>query len=206
MKIDFKKAIPSYKAKPGVFQVVEIPLLHYLAIEGGGGPESSDYAAAIATLYPVAYTLKFMSKIELKKDYVVPPLQARWWADDWAVFTTKFDKTKWDWSAMLMTPNWIDESMFEQAVEKVAKKKNPPLLDRLRLIELDEGLCVQTLHVGPYSNEGPVLKEMHEVFIPGQGLSLTGKHHEIYLNDYRRVSPEKLRTVLRQQVAREGSQ
>ena len=99
MKIDFKKTLPSYKARRGRFDVVEVPALQYLAIDGVGGPGSQDFADAIATLYPVAYTLKFISKNELDKDYVVPPLEAQWWAEDWSVFTTKFDKSKWDWSA-----------------------------------------------------------------------------------------------------------
>lgn len=205
MKVDFKKTLPSYKARQGIYEVVDVPTLRYLAIEGTGGPESQDFADAIATLYPVAYKLKFMSKGDLDKDYVVPPLAARWWADDWAVFTTKFDKSKWDWSAMLMLPNWIDRTMFQQAVDQVAAKKNPPLLNRLRLEEVAEGLCVQTLHIGPYSEEGPVLKQMHEAFIPEQGLALTGRHHEIYLSDFRKTAPEKLRTILRQQVTRVAS-
>lgn len=201
MKGDFKKTLPSYKARRGAFSVIEMPRLQYLAIEGTGGPESKDFADAIATLYPVAYTLKFMSKVDLDKDYVVPPLEALWWADDWSVFTTNFDKSKWDWSAMIMTPDWIDRSMFDHAVQQVSAKKDPPLLDRLGLIGLDEGLCVQTMHVGPYSEEGQVLKQMHEAFIPEQGLKLTGRHHEVYLSDFRKTTPEKLRTILRQQVA-----
>lgn len=200
MKTDFKKTLPSYKAKRGVFDVIQVPPLRYLSITGTGGPDCQAFADAIATLYPVAYTLKFYSKVELDRDYVVPPLEALWWADDWSVFTTNYDKSRWDWSAMLMTPDWLDQPAFEQAVEKVHAKKDPPLLDRLRLVEVDEGLCVQTLHLGPYAEEGPVLKEMHEVFIPSQGLALTGKHHEIYLSDFRKTAPEKLRTILRQSV------
>lgn len=202
MKIDFKKTLPSYKAKRGVFEVVEMPRLRYLAIEGSGGPDSADFASAIETLYPVAYTLKFYSKVELGRDYVVPPLEALWWAEDWAVFTTKYDKSKWDWSAMLMTPDWLDQSAFDQAVQKVRTKKDPPLLDRLEWAEVDEGLCVQTLHIGPYSEEGPVLKQMHEAFIPGEGLARSGKHHEVYLSDFRKTAPEKLKTILRQPVKR----
>lgn len=200
MKIDFKKTMPSYQSKRGRFDVIELPKLHYLSINGGGGPESQGFSDAIATLYPVAYTLKFMSKIDLKKDYVVPPLEALWWAEDWEVFTTKFDKTQWDWSAMIMTPDWISQAIFERAIEQVKAKKDLPQLDRLHLIELEERTCVQTLHIGPFSEEGPVLKAMHDAFIPDQGLAMTGKHHEIYLSDFRKASPQKLRTILRQPV------
>lgn len=207
MKVDFKKTIASYKAKHQRFDVVDVPAMQYLMVDGHGGPGASGYAAAIGALYPVAYTLKFFSKIELEKDYVVPPLEALWWAEDWAVFTTKYNQSKWDWTAMLMVPDWITRGEFEQALEKVAAKTAPEppapgeALDKVRLERFDEGTCVQTLHLGPYSEEGPVLKEMHEVFIPGQGLKMRGKHHEIYLNDFRRTAPEKLKTILRQPVA-----
>ena len=202
MKTDFKKSLPSYKAKPGQFDIIDVPPMNFLMISGGGGPTSTAYAEAIQTLYPVAYTLKFASKQELQKDYVVPPLEALWWADDWEVFTTKFDQSQWLWTAMLMVPTWITDALFRAALEKVAKKSNPPSLDRIRLETLHEGTSVQTLHLGPYSNEGPTLKQMHEQFIPENGLKMHGKHHEIYFNDFRKTAPEKLRTILRQQVAR----
>jgi len=202
MKVDFKKTMPSYKAKRGVFSLVDVPKLQYLAIDGAGAPASADYLDAITTLYPAAYTLKFMSKVELERDYVVPPLEALWWADDMSVFTTNYDPSRWEWSAMLMVPDWIDRAMFEQAVAKVDAKKDLPMLGQLRLMELAEATCVQTLHLGPFSEEGPVLKEMHEVYIPGEGLRMTGRHHEIYLSDFRKVAPEKLRTILRQPVER----
>ncbi|MBB6431581.1 GyrI-like domain-containing protein [Algisphaera agarilytica] len=202
MKIDFKKTLPSYKARRGVFEVVDVPAMQYLMVDGGGGPEAESFKRAIETVYPVAYTLKFMSKNDLGKDYVVPPMEALWWAEDWSVFTTGYDRSRWEWSVMLMTPDWITREMFDAAVEKVAAKKNrPPGLDELRLGTLAEGRCVQTLHLGPFADEGPVLKRMHEQFIPEQGLKMTGKHHEIYFSDFRKTAPEKLRTLLRQPVA-----
>lgn len=204
MKVDFKKTVASYKAKRGRFEVVEVPSLQYLMVDGHGGPAASDYAAAIGALYPVAYTLKFYSKIELERDYVVPPLEALWWAEDWAVFTTKYDQSQWDWTVMLMVPDWLGLDAFETALDKVRAKmapSPPTLLDKVRLERFEEGPCVQTLHVGPYAEEGPVLKDMHEAFIPEQGLKMRGKHHEIYFNDFRRTAPEKLKTILRQPVA-----
>ena len=202
MKTDFKKTLPSYKVKPGQFDIIDVAPMNYLMISGGGGPTSTAYAEAIQTLYPVAYTLKFASKQELQKDYVVPPLEALWWADDWEVFTTKFDQSQWLWTAMLLVPTWITDALFRAALEKVVKNSNPPSLDRIRLETLHEGTSVQTLHLGPYSDEGPTLKQMHDQFIPENGLKMHGKHHEIYFNDFRKTAPEKLRTILRQQVAR----
>jgi len=199
-KTDFKKTLPSYKAKQGRFELIELPTLRYLMIEGKNGPASQDYLDAIQALYPVAYKLKFMSKLDLENDYVVPPLQAQWWADDMRTFTTHFDKSAWRWNAMLLTPEWITPEMFSAAVDTVAAKNAPVALSKLRLEALEEGLCVQTLHVGSYDNEGPTLKEIHETFIPDQGLRMRGRHHEIYFNDFRKTAPEKLRTLLRQPV------
>lgn len=199
-KVDFKKTLDGYHARSGEFRVVDIPLMRYLMIDGRGDPNTAaSYSDALATLYPVAYALKFASKRELDRDYVVPPLEALWWADDHAVFTSARDKSRWEWTAMLMVPPWITTSMYDDA-RRTASGKDAPALDRLRLAELDEGRCVQTLHIGSYDDEAPVLARLHEEFIPAQGLRLTGKHHEIYLSDPRRVEAAKLRTILRQPV------
>lgn len=202
MKVDLKKTIASYKAKSGYFNIVDVPTMRYLMIDGDKGPASSEFASAIEALYPVAYKLKFMSKLSLEKDYVVPPLEALWWAKDMQFFTSKFDQSKWHWTAMIMVPEWIGKKMFYDALEDVQAKKDLPSLDKLRLEELSESTCVQTLHLGPYTDEGPVLVDMHRNFIPKNGLKMHGKHHEIYFNDFRKVSPEKLRTILRQPVDR----
>lgn len=201
MKVDFKKTLDSYKAKRDKYSIIDVPTMQYLMVDGHNGPTSPTYASAIETLYPIAYTLKFMAKLDLDQDYVVPPLEALWWAQDMAAFTTKFDQSQWDWTAMIMVPPWITKTMYNTAVKQVIKKKSPPSIDLLRLDKLAEGKCVQTLHLGSYSEEGPVLKTMHEAFIPDNGLSMEGKHHEIYFNDFRKVAPEKLRTILRQPVS-----
>ncbi|QZY30743.1 GyrI-like domain-containing protein [Nocardioides coralli] len=172
-------------------------------VDGHGDPNTSrEYADALAALYPVAYGLKFASKRELGRDYVVPPLEALWWADDMTAFTSARDKSRWSWTAMIMTPDWVPADLVAQAVAKVAAKDRPTRLDDVRLETLEEGLSVQTLHVGPYDAEADVLAEMHDRFIPDSGLRMTGRHHEVYLSDARRVAPEKLRTILRQPVER----
>ncbi|WP_182376164.1 GyrI-like domain-containing protein [Nocardioides sp. WS12] len=201
MKLDLKRELDAYRARAGQFRVVDVPALQYLMVDGHGDPNTSpEYADAIAALYPVAYTLKFASKVDLDKDYVVMPLEALWWADDMASFTSVRDKSQWDWTAMILTPEWITAELFDAAVGKVRRKGNPDALDKVRLETLKEGTCVQTLHVGSYDDEAPVLAAMHDEFIPGAGYAMTGKHHEIYLSDPRRVEPAKLRTILRQPV------
>ncbi len=202
MKVDLKKQIPTYRCTKGRFDIVTVPPLPYLMIDGHGDPNTSTaYADALATLYPVAYKLKFMSKRELDRDYVVMPLEALWWSADMTAFTTARDKSRWDWTAMIMTPTWINPSHVETITRDIAASNGAPTLDALRLEQLDEGLCVQTLHVGSYDDEAPILATMHDEFIPANGLRVTGKHHEIYLNDPRRVPPDKLRTILRQPVS-----
>ncbi len=204
-KIDFKKTLDSYQAKRGVFRLVEVPPLHYLMIDGHGDPNTSPaFAEAIETLYPIAYKLKFASKQGLGRDYVVPPLEGLWWADDMDAFSNR-DKSQWDWTLLLLVPDWIDQAMVDAAVEQVAAKDPPARLGDVRFDLLDEGLCVQTLHVGSFDDEGPVLQKLHEEFIPSQGLTPTGHHHEVYFSDFRRTAPDKLRTLLRQPVAQASS-
>jgi hypothetical protein len=201
VKVDFKKSYASYRARRGEFRVIEVPAMQYLMVDGHGDPNTSkDYADALAALYPVAYKLKFASKRDLDRDYVVPPLEALWWAADMAAFTSARDKSQWFWTAMIMTPDWITAEMFADAVADVAAKDRPASLSKVRLETLDEGRCVQTLHTGPYDDEAGVLADMHDHFIPEAGLRMSGRHHEIYLNDARRVEPAKLRTILRQPV------
>jgi len=202
VKVDFKKTLASYKARHGQFVTVDVPVMQYLMVDGHAGPTSADFSAAIEALYPLAYRLKFMSKLELQKDYVVPPLEALWWAEDMRAFTTAFDQSKWDWTVMLMLPEWINQPMFDQALQETRAKKSLPALSKIRLAELHEGLCVQTLHIGPFAEEGPVLQTMHNQFIAEQGFSMRGKHHEIYFNDFRKTAAEKLRTILRQPISK----
>ena len=199
---DFKKSLDAYRAEKGRFRILEIPDLQYLMIDGHGDPNVSPaFAESIETLYPVAYTLKFASKQDLGRNYVVPPLEGLWWAQQMDAFTVARDLSQWDWTLMIMVPEWIDRERFTAAVERVEARKKPARLGDLRLESLSEGRCVQTLHVGSFDDEAGVLERMHHEFIPDHGLSLVGKHHEIYLSDPRKAAPEKQRTILRQPVA-----
>ncbi len=204
-KLDVKRDLDSYRARRGHFRIVDVPDTGYLMIDGHGDPNTSPaFAEAIETLYPVAYTLKFASKRDLGRDYVVPPLEGLWWSDDLDAFTVARDKSRWDWTLLLMTPDWIGSDAASAAVEQVRRKSPPRRLDDLRWQTLSEGRCVQTLHVGSFDDEADVLARMHDEFIPTQGLRMAGTHHEIYLSDFRRTPPEKQRTILRQPVAPAG--
>ncbi|MEQ6903082.1 GyrI-like domain-containing protein [Nocardioides sp. YIM 152588] len=202
MKVDLKKELDCYRARRDELRVLDVPAQRFVMVDGHGDPNAApEYADALAALYPVSYQLKFASKRELDRDYVVMPLEGLWWADDMASFTTGRDKSRWDWTMMILVPDWIPAEMVDAAITRAGEKDPPAALDRVRLEALEEGTCVQALHVGPYDAEGPLLARMHEEFLPAHGLRPTGKHHEIYLGDPRRVAPEKLRTILRQPVA-----
>lgn len=171
-------------------------------VDGHGDPNSSqEFKDAVEALFPVAYKIKFASKQELDKDYAVMPLEGLWWADDMESFTTGRDKSKWDWTMMIMQPDWITQDMFRAAVQKVTEKSPPASLAKVRFETLDEGKSVQTLHIGSFDDEAEILNKLHHTFIPENNLKMHGKHHEIYFSDFRKVAPDKLRTLLRQPVA-----
>jgi hypothetical protein len=197
-KVDFTKTLDSYR--PGrnhVIRQLEVPPMQYVMVDGTGDPNGSpDFEAALATLYPVAYRLKFESRTRLGRDYVVMPLEGLWWADDLTVFTEARDKTRWSWTLMIMVPEWTTHEMVTAAVSAGDELPRP-----VRLQTLDEGRCVQALHVGPFDDEAGILAELHHRFVPDAGLTLRGTHHEIYLSDRRRVDPSRYRTILRQPVS-----
>ncbi len=200
-KIDFKKQLKNlYNPPSDHFVVVDVPPMNFLMIDGHGDPNTSvEYQQALEALYSLAYKLMFLSKKQLGLDYVVPPLEGLWWVPDMAEFSTD-RKSDWDWTMMIMQPEVTTPIMLSDACRQVSKGKSLPVLSRVRLELYSEGQCVQIMHHGPFSAEGPTLDKMHHTFIPGHGYTFAGKHHEIYLSDYRKVAPEKLRTILRQPV------
>ncbi len=200
-KTDFRKELKTFYNPPSDrFELVDMPPLAYFMVDGSGDPNTAPaYAEAVEALYAASYTLKFMSKAGLSRDYVVPPLEGLWWADDMTTFVSR-QKAKWSWTMMIMIPDFIDRATAERAIEAAVRKKGLPALGRVRVERLEEGRCVQIMHVGSYDEEGPVLKRLHEEFLPSNGLAERGRHHEIYLGDPRKTAPEKLKTVLRQPV------
>lgn len=199
-KIDFKKTLKHLYVPPArEFSLVDVPEMQFLRVDGMGDPSNSlEYADAVAWLYAVAYPIKFISKNELAKDYTVPALEGLWWAEDLSVFGSG-DRDSWQWTMMLMQPDWVTGEMFDAGLAKASKKLGaPPESFRFELFH--EGLSVQILHLGAYADEAPTIARLHNEFIPENGLVENGDHHEIYLGDPRKTSPEKLKTVLRQPV------
>lgn len=200
-KIDFKKELKEfYNPSKKEIVAVTVPAMNFLMIDGEGDPNSSkEFADAIETLYPVAYTLKFMvKKGTLEIEYGVMPLEALWWADDMNSFVTG-DKSKWKWTLMIMQPDFISEEMVRIAIEEVTLKKNPPSISKIRYESFEEGNSAQIMYVGPFADEGPAIERVHQ-FIDSRS-SRRGKHHEIYLSDMRRTDPTKWKTVIRQPMA-----
>jgi len=204
-KIDFKKSLPCYRSSSGGSEVIEVPQLQYLMIDGHGDPNAGGlFSEAVSALFSVGYKVKFASKAELARDYAVMPLEGLWSATDPMTFTTALDKSTWDWTLLMMVPDWITAELFDAGVAAAKAKAVSPSLDRLRLERLDEGHCIQTLHLGSFDDEAETLRRLHEEFIPANDLVMCGRHHEIYLSDFTKTAPSKLRTILRQPV-RAGS-
>ena len=199
--IDLKKELKDlYQAKVGKPVTVTVPKMNFIMIDGHGDPNNSpEYTDAIQALYPVTYTLKFMCKAELKKNFGVMPLEGLWWTKNIKDFQVE-DKSNWLWTAMIMQPDFITKEMFDRAVKQVAEKKNPKSLDKVRFAEYDEGRSAQVMYVGPYSGEGPTIMEVHDFIRENGGkIDETNKHHhEIYLGDPRRTEASKLKTIIRQ--------
>lgn len=200
-KIDLKKSMKDlYRASVKAPAVVEVPTLRYLMVDGEGDPNTAPaYAEAVEALFSVSYTVKFMVKRGPQAiDYGVMPLESLWWSDDPSAFLTGA-KDHWQWTAMILQPDFASDALIGEAIGEVRKKKKLTGVDRLRLGQLTEGRCAQILHVGPFSEEGPTIERLH-AFITDRS-ALRGRHHEIYLSDLRRTEAEKWKTIVRQPMA-----
>lgn len=188
-----------YQPKSPEPVLVEVPEFNFLMVDGEGDPNASrDYAEAVEALFSVSYAAKFkVRKGQGGVDYAVMPLEGLWWTEDMAAFSP-VRKDEWKWTAMIMQPRWVTTDVIGAATTEAAGKKSLPGLSRLRFAPLTEGRCVQLLHVGPFSDEGPAIARLHR-FADSVSI-LRGKHHEIYLSDIRRCAPAKWRTIIRQPI------
>lgn len=196
--VDLKKEL-KHLYQPSAKEVgqVQVPGMNFLMVDGEGDPNTSQaYAEAIEALFAVSYAIKFMvKKGDLAIDYGVMPLEGLWWADDMSSFSAG-NKSEWKWTMMIMQPSFVTREVIAKAIADVRAKKNPLALSKMRVEEFAEGRCAQILHVGPFSEEGPTIEQVHH-YIDTRG-KRRGKHHEIYLSDIRRADPAKWRTVIRQ--------
>jgi hypothetical protein len=205
-KIDLKKDLKQlYSPSTSKISVVDVPAMNFIMIDGAGDPNTSqEYRESIEALYSISYTLKFMIKKEKELDYVVMPLEGLWWTDDMAQFTAK-NKDAWNWTSMIMQPEYVSEDLFNRSIKEVAKKKDLDSLSKARFLSFREGPSVQIMYIGPWAEEGPTIEKLHQ-YIIGNGYRFDGavhRHHEIYLSDPRKTAPEKLKTIIRQPVTKE---
>ena len=199
-KLDLKKNLKNlYLPSAKEATLVRVPRFNYLTIDGTGDPNTSQaFQEAVQALYTLAYTLKFTIKKEKRIDYPVMTLEGLWWTDDMAHFSAE-NRSAWKWRLMILQPGVVTKAFFQKALSEAREKKGLPALDKIRFEPFREGLSVQILHIGTYAEEGPTIEKLH-AFARQRGYELSGKHHEIYLSDPRRVKPEKMRTVIRQPI------
>ena len=209
MAFDYKKEYREFylpKSKPGI---VTVPSMSFVAVRGKGDPnqEDGEYKQALNMLYGIAFTIKMSRKgshqIEGYFDYVVPPLEGFWWQD--GVHGVDYSrKDSFQWISAIRLPDFVTMADFDWAVREATAKKKMDF-SKVEFMTLEEGLCVQCMHIGPYDDEPATVQLMHE-FMEREGyvLDITDErhHHEIYLSDARRTAPEKLKTVVRHPIRR----
>ncbi|TWH57283.1 hypothetical protein DesLBE_1551 [Desulfitobacterium sp. LBE] len=208
-KLDYKKAYKDLylpKSKP---MLIEVPPMNFIMVDGQGdpNPEGGEYQQAVELLYAITYTIK-MSKLSGSRpagyiEYVVPPLEGLWWCRG-SAFDLQ-DRESWLWTSMIRQPEFVTEEVFQWAAAECQRKKPGLDVAKVRFEKFSEGLCVQMMHLGPFADEPASLERMKAFMEQNELVDMTGaerKHHEIYLSDPRKTSPEKLKTVLRHPVAK----
>lgn len=207
MAFDFKKEYKEFYMSKNKPEIVDVPKANFIAVRGKGNPneDGGTYQQAIGVLYALAYTLKMSYKTDYKIEgffeYVVPPLEG-FWRQEHVEGTDSFDKSAFHWISVIRLPDFVTEDDFKWAVETATKKKKIDC-SSAEYLTIDEGLCVQMMHIGPYDNEPESVATM-DAFLEENGyandMNEHRLHHEIYLSDPRRVAPESLKTVIRHPI------
>ena len=209
MAFDFKKEYKEFYMPKGKPEIVTVPKANYIAVRGKGNPndEGGAYQQAVGILYAVAYTLKMSYKTDYRIegffDYVVPPLEGFWWQDGVGGIDYS-DKSTFNWISVIRLPDFVTQKDFDWATGEAEKKKH---LDcsKAEFLTIDEGLCVQIMHMGPFDDEPATVSMMNAYLLEnGYENDFSGSrlHHEIYLSDARKVAPEKWKTVIRHPIKR----
>jgi hypothetical protein len=194
-KLDLFKVNPEYAAKPKPALVKTGPAV-YLAVDGQGSPDGDAFGEAIGALYGMAFTIKMTRKFAGLGDYAVSKLEALWPEKN---FDPGVDKAQWKWTVMIRTPEFVAAGDLTKAADVLIKRSKGAGVDKVRLMRLNEGLCVQALHIGPYDEACRTVEAMKQL-AEKNGLKFAGAHHEVYLSDPRRVEPARLKTILREPV------
>ena len=199
-KIDlFKEHKAEYKATVKA-AFVETGPAQYLMVDGQGAPGGAAFEERVGALYSMAFTIKMTRKFAELGDYTVCKLEGLWYTEDGSDDFANIPQDKWCWTLMIRTPECVKQADLDKAVEALLDKGKAEAVKDVRLESLKEGKCAQILHVGPYDQVGQVIEKM-QALAEDSGLAFTGKHHEIYLSDPRRVEAERLKTIVRRPVA-----
>lgn len=181
------------------FVLVNVPEMRYVCIDGRDGSDRSALDQAVKWLFAAIYPIKQVARHRMGRNFVEPPLESLWWADD-TKDLIRGNRDKLNWRMMIVyEPDWLTEDMFDDAVTAAKSRLGQPPAS-LRLASLAEGKCVQIMHTGPLNEETPILARLYDEFLPQLDLVPSGHHHQIHLNDPGRVAPGKLKTVIRQPV------
>ena len=207
MAFDFKKEYKEFYLPPRKPTIVDVPKMNYLAVKGKGNPnqEDGEYKEAIGLLYGIAFTIKMSKKTDYQMegyfDYVVPPLEGFWWQKD-VKGIDYAHKENFEWISMIRLPDFVTKKDFDWAIDQATKKKKTDF-SKVEFMTVEEGLCVQCMHIGSYDDEPATVDLMH-AYMEKEGYELDindeRRHHEIYLSDARKVAPEKLKTVIRHPI------
>lgn len=198
-KLDLYKSHKQEYVTPRKPVLIQTKPAQYLTIEGQGAPGGERFSASIGALYALAFTIKMTRKFAGKQDYTVCKLEAQWLQEG---ELAEIPRDEWRWKLLIRTPDFVSEADRQSAVAALLKKGKPREVEDVRLETLDEGQCVQMLHVGPYERESESIASMQQ-FAGQKGLTFAGPHHEIYLSDPRRVEAARLKTILRMPVSRQ---
>ncbi|CAH1210507.1 hypothetical protein PAECIP111891_03496 [Paenibacillus allorhizoplanae] len=198
-KLDLAKAYKAYYTAPTKPELVVFEPISYVTIVGKGDPDGATFANATEALYTVAYGVKGHYK-KLEKDFTVAKLEGQWWVDGDPRTALEVPREEWHWKLLIRIPTYVSAEIVEKArTTAMAKKKELKVISDVGYESLNEGTCVQMLHVGPYATEPETLARM-EQFIEDNQLRYCGLHHEIYLSDPRKIEPAKMKTILRYPV------
>jgi hypothetical protein len=197
-KLDLYQLHKDEYITPSTPKLVEIKPAQYLTIAGRGEPGAEEFITRLGALYNVAFTIKMAQKFA-GRDYKVCKLEGLWWADKPDRDFILEARDEWNWKLVIRTPGFIDDNLLADAITNLNKRAKGKEVRDVKLEMIDEGLCVQMLHIGSYGREAETIAKMKEC-AKGEGLSFHGLHHEIYLSDPRRVAEQRLKTILRNPV------
>ena len=199
-KVDLYKEHASEYVTPKTPKLIDVGPATYLTIDGKGEPGGEEFTAGVGALYSVAFTVKMARKFA-GHDFAVAKLEGLWWTEPATSHFMNTPRENWHWKLMIRIPEFVTEDEIAGTVESLVMKGKPVNTRKVSREVIDEGRCVQMLHVGPYADEPKSLQMMQD-FLTAAGLRFAGRHHEIYLSDPRRVAPDKIRTILRHPVAK----